>query len=53
MSNESTVLVEKHAEGQALVTLNRPQALNALSRELLATLALAIDALEADPPCTC
>ncbi len=49
MATEPTVLVEKHAEGYALVTLNRPQALNALSRELMATLALAIDALEADP----
>lgn len=49
MSPEPTVLVEKHAEGYALVTLNRPQALNALSRELMAALAAAIDALEADP----
>jgi enoyl-CoA hydratase len=49
MSTESTVLVEKHVEGYALVTLNRPHALNALSRGLMATLAQAIDELEADP----
>ncbi len=30
----STVSLDKHAEGFALVTLNRPEAMNALSREL-------------------
>ena len=46
---EPTVLTEKHAEGYAVVTLNRPAAMNALSRELMAALGGAIDALEADP----
>jgi len=49
MSTQATVLVEKSPAGWALVTLNRPEALNALSRELMAALAQAIDALEADP----
>ena len=47
--SEPTVLIEKSPEGYAVVTLNRPTAMNALSRELRQALADAIDALEADP----
>lgn len=38
-------------EGVALVTLNRPRALNALSFALLLRLAEAVEALDADPAC--
>jgi enoyl-CoA hydratase len=42
-----TILVERHG-AVGLVRLNRPQALNALNAQLLAELAQALDALEAD-----
>jgi len=48
MTAEPVILVEKTGE-LALVTLNRPQAMNALSRELRAAIAETFDALEADP----
>lgn len=50
MSSSQTpvILVEKHGEA-ALVTLNRPEAMNALSRELRAAIAETFDNLEADP----
>jgi len=38
-------------DGVALVTLNRPRALNALSFELLLRLAEAVEGLDADPRC--
>ncbi len=44
---EPVLLVEK-ANGIATITLNRPQAMNALSRELSVTLCKAVDTLEAD-----
>ena len=44
---EHVILVEKHGE-TAVVTLNRPQAMNALSRDLRAAIAETFDALEAD-----
>ena len=47
-SNAPVILVEKQDE-TALVTLNRPQAMNALSRELRAGLAETFQMLEADP----
>jgi len=47
--SEPNVLIEKSPEGYAVVTLNRPTAMNALSRGLRQELADAIDALEADP----
>ena len=43
------IAVEKAAEGYAVVTLNRPQAMNALSRALRAALATRVLELEADP----
>jgi enoyl-CoA hydratase len=45
---EPVVLREVGSDGVAVITLNRPQAMNALSRELLDELARAIDALAAD-----
>jgi len=45
---EPVVLCEVSSDGVAVVTLNRPQAMNALSRELLNELARAVDALAAD-----
>jgi enoyl-CoA hydratase/carnithine racemase len=42
------VLSEVSSDGVAMLTLNRPQALNALSRELLDALARSIDELAAD-----
>ncbi len=43
-----TILVERRG-AVGLVTLNRPQALNALNAALIAELAAALDELEADP----
>lgn len=46
---EPLVLVDRQTDGLAVVTLNRPQAMNALSVALMADLAATIDALGADP----
>jgi enoyl-CoA hydratase len=46
--SEPLVLTEIHPCGYAVLTLNRPTALNALSRALMAQLSDAIDALQAD-----
>ena len=43
------LLTEIHPDGYAVLTLNRPAAMNALSRSLLRELADAVDALAADP----
>ena len=48
-ATEPVLLVEKDPAGYAVVTLNRPKALNALSRALRAALADTFAALEADP----
>ena len=50
---EPVVLCEVSIDGVAVVTLNRPQAMNALSRELLDELARAIDALRRTMRCAC
>jgi enoyl-CoA hydratase len=47
--DEALVLCETHADGYAVLTLNRPAALNALSRALRRQLAAAVDACAADP----
>jgi enoyl-CoA hydratase len=47
--NDALVLTEFDAAGYAVITLNRPTALNALSRSLMVQLSDAINALEADP----
>ncbi len=47
--NEALILTEIHPSGYAMLTLNRPAALNALSRALMAQLSDAVDALQADP----
>ena len=47
--SDALVLTEIHPSGYAVLTLNRPAALNALSRALMAQLAEAIDVLQADP----
>jgi enoyl-CoA hydratase len=46
--SEPVLLVEKTGE-IAIVTLNRPNAMNALSRELRGAIATTVDELEADP----
>lgn len=46
--NAPLVRIEKDPAGYAVLTLDRPQAMNALSRALMAQLADAIDALAAD-----
>ena len=45
---EPVVLREVSSDGVAVLTLNRQQAMNALSRELLDELARAIDEIAAD-----
>ena len=47
--NNALVLTEIHPAGYAVLTLNRPNALNALSRALMAQLSDAIGRLQADP----
>jgi enoyl-CoA hydratase len=47
--SEPVVQIDIAPEGYAVITLNRPHAMNALSRELRSALAQAVDALEQDP----
>ena len=46
---DDLLLIEKHPDGYAVLTLNRPGAMNALSSGLRRALADAVDRLEADP----
>ena len=48
-----TLLIERHADGYAVVTLNRPEALNALNSTLFADLAAFLDAVEHDDSVRC
>lgn len=43
------LITEIHPAGYAMLTLNRPQAMNALSKALMAALAAEVDALAANP----
>lgn len=49
----STLLIERHADGYAVVTLNRPEALNALNSTLFGELAAFLDAVENDDGVRC
>ena len=49
----STLLIERHADGYAVVTLNRPEALNALNSTLFRDLAAFLDAVEHDDSVRC
>lgn len=49
----STLLIERHADGYALVTLNRPEALNALNTTLTGELAAFLDVVEQDDSVRC
>jgi enoyl-CoA hydratase/carnithine racemase len=47
--HNALVLTELHPSGYAVLTLNRPQAMNALSKGLMTALAEAVDAAAANP----
>jgi len=49
----SNILIERHADGYAVVTLNRPEALNALNSALFKDLADFLDAVEHDDTVRC
>ncbi len=49
----STLLIERCADGYAVVTLNRPEALNALNSTLFAELAAFLDVVETDDSVRC
>lgn len=48
-----TIIAETVEGGVGFVTLNRPQALNALNSQMMTELALALDGFEADPQVGC
>jgi len=49
----ANLLIERHADGYAVVSLNRPEALNALNSALFADLAAFLDAVEHDDTVRC
>ena len=49
----ANLLIERHADGYAVVTLNRPEALNALNSALFKDLADFLDAVEHDDSVRC
>ncbi|MES1158823.1 MAG: enoyl-CoA hydratase [Terricaulis silvestris] len=52
MAEYETILIERR-ERVALITLNRPKALNALNAQVMRELNAALDALDADESCGC
>lgn len=46
-----TVQVSEPADGVRMITLNRPEALNALTRDMVAELSAALDEVERDERC--
>jgi len=46
-----SVLMARHGDDIAVVTLNRPERLNALTREMVAEINAVLDTLAADPAC--
>lgn len=53
MSEFETILVDRPADRVALITLNRPKALNALNRQLMKEVVQAATELDADPGIGC
>ena len=53
MAEYETILVEQRDGGVTLITLNRPQALNALNNQVLGELVAALQAFDADPSQGC
>jgi enoyl-CoA hydratase len=49
----SVITTERHADGVAVITLNRPKALNALNAEVMGAIAAALSDLEHDPEVGC
>lgn len=49
MTTDALLLTEIHPTGYAVLTMNRPQAMNALSKALMTAIADAVDAAAADP----
>ncbi|CAM3021875.1 enoyl-CoA hydratase [Paenibacillus sediminis] len=50
---DTAVLVSKHGQGITILTLNRPQAANALSMQMLRELQAAIEGCKSDPVTRC
>ena len=53
MDNERTVILDKRDDGVALITLNRPERLNAFGDDLLERLSEALVDCEDDPEVRC
>ena len=53
MADYETLLIERHADGYAVVTLNRPKALNALNSQVFADLTAFLDSVERDDAVRC
>src|SRR3954453_9930381 len=51
MSKADVVVTGSPEPGITVITLNRPERLNALTEEVIAALAAALDAADADPGC--